>query len=120
MAERRRGDAPRKVVSGSHDLDGGPRGETREGPEGRRAPPPGVHHRGEREQEAARLGGPREGVAQSADLGLAIGEKDRWRKGYGTEVVQLLLIEAFEQLNLHRVAWWTFAENAASLGLARK
>jgi diamine N-acetyltransferase len=31
-----------------------------------------------------------------------------------------LLIEAFEQLNLHRVAWWTFAENAASLGLARK
>lgn len=65
-------------------------------------------------------GWPREGVAQSADLGLAIGEKDRWRKGYGTEVVQLLLIEAFEQLNLHRVAWWTFAENAASLGLARK
>jgi RimJ/RimL family protein N-acetyltransferase len=42
------------------------------------------------------------------------------RKGYGTEVVQLLLIEAFEQLNLRRVAWWTFAENAASLGLARK
>lgn len=65
-------------------------------------------------------GWPRDGVAQSADLGLAIGEKGRWRKGYGTEVVQLLLKEAFEQLNLHRVAWWTFAENTASLGLARK
>lgn len=56
----------------------------------------------------------------SADIGLAIGEKDRWRKGYGTEVVGLLLREAFEQLNLHRVGWWTFAENAASLALAKK
>src|SRR3972149_1838260 len=48
----------------------------------------------------------------SADIGLAIGEKDFWQKGYGTEVV--------EQLNLHRVGWWTFAENTASIGLARK
>lgn len=55
-----------------------------------------------------------------ADLGLAIGEKDRWKKGYGTEVVELLLREAFEQLNLHRVGWWTFAENEASVGLAKK
>jgi RimJ/RimL family protein N-acetyltransferase len=58
--------------------------------------------------------------ATDADLGLAIGEKDRWKKGLGTEVVQLLLREAFEQLNLHRVGWWTFAENEGSLGLAKK
>ena len=56
----------------------------------------------------------------SADIGLAIGEKDFWQKGYGTEVVELLLKEAFEQLNLHRVGWWTFAENTASIVLARK
>ena len=56
----------------------------------------------------------------SADIGLAIGEKDRWRKGYGTEIVGLLLKEAFEQLNLHRVGWWTYAENKASLALAEK
>ncbi len=31
-----------------------------------------------------------------------------------------MLKEAFEQLNLHRVGWWTFAENAASIALARK
>jgi len=60
------------------------------------------------------------GVTHAADLGLAVGEKDRWRKGFGTEVVQLLLREAFAQLNLHKVVWWTFAENAASLALARK
>jgi RimJ/RimL family protein N-acetyltransferase len=58
--------------------------------------------------------------ATSADIGLAIGEKDRWRKGYGTEVVHLLLQEAFEQLNLHRVGWWTYAENEGSLALAKK
>lgn len=63
---------------------------------------------------------PRKAVAHSADLGLVVGEKERWRKGCGTEVVQLLLSEAFEQLNLHKVVWWTFAENSASLGLARK
>jgi RimJ/RimL family protein N-acetyltransferase len=63
---------------------------------------------------------PRKAVAHSADLGLAVGEKDRWRRGIGTEVVQLLLAEAFEQLNLHKVVWWTFAEHSASLALARK
>ncbi|HYY91951.1 MAG TPA: GNAT family protein [Candidatus Dormibacteraeota bacterium] len=56
----------------------------------------------------------------SADIGLAIGEKDRWRKGYGTEIVKLLLKECFEQLNLHRLGWWTFAENKASIALAEK
>ncbi len=58
--------------------------------------------------------------ATSADVGLAIGEKDFWRKGYGGETVGLLLKEAFEQLNLHRVGWWTFADNEASVELAKK
>src|SRR5437016_1060891 len=63
---------------------------------------------------------PREGIGRSGEVGLALGERNRWRKGYGAEAVGLLLKVAFEQLNLHRVSWWTFAENAASLGLARK
>jgi Acetyltransferase (GNAT) domain len=56
----------------------------------------------------------------SAEIGLAIGEKDRWRKGYGTEIVGLLLKECVEQLNLHRTSWWTFADNKASIALAEK
>ncbi len=60
------------------------------------------------------------GKYHNADLGLCIGEKDRWGKGYGTEVTQLLLRESFEQLNLHKVGWWTFAENKASIALAKK
>ncbi len=48
------------------------------------------------------------------------GEKRAWNKGYGTETVELLLKEVFEQLNLHRAEWWTFAENTTSLRLAEK
>ena len=58
--------------------------------------------------------------ATSADIGLAIGEKDFWQRGIGTETVDLLLKETFEQLNLHRVGWWTFAGNTASIALAKK
>jgi diamine N-acetyltransferase len=56
----------------------------------------------------------------SAEVGLAIGEKDRWQKGYGTEVTGLLLKECFEQLSLHRVGWWTYGENEGSIALAKK
>ncbi len=56
----------------------------------------------------------------SADVGLAIGEKSCWRKGYGSEVVDLLLKECFEQLNLHRAGWWTYDDHEASIALAKK
>jgi RimJ/RimL family protein N-acetyltransferase len=56
----------------------------------------------------------------NADIGLCIGEKDKWRKGYGTDVTRLLLRETFEQLNLHKVGWWTYEENKASIALAKK
>ncbi len=54
----------------------------------------------------------------AADVGFALGERRAWNKGYGTETVELLLKEVFEQLNLHRAEWWTFAENTTSLKLA--
>ncbi len=56
----------------------------------------------------------------SADIGLALGEKRAWKKGFGTETTRLLLDEMFHQLNLHRAEWWTYAENNASLKLAEK
>ncbi len=55
-----------------------------------------------------------------ADVGLALGEKNAWKRGYGTEKTTLLLDEVFQQLNLHRAEWWTLAENTASLKLAEK
>lgn len=56
----------------------------------------------------------------TADVGLALGDKIAWNKGYGTETAKLLLDEVFRQLNLHRAEWWTFSENNVSVQLAKK
>jgi RimJ/RimL family protein N-acetyltransferase len=39
----------------------------------------------------------------SAEAGLFIGDKSCWNKGYGTEVMRLLLQLGFETLNLNRI-----------------
>jgi len=46
-----------------------------------------------------------------AELGIFIGEKEYWGRGYGSEAVRLLLEFAFGQLNLHRVYLHVFASN---------
>jgi [ribosomal protein S5]-alanine N-acetyltransferase len=38
-----------------------------------------------------------------AGFGIAIGEKEEWGKGYGTEATRLIVNHAFETLNLNRV-----------------
>jgi len=45
----------------------------------------------------------------TAEMGIVIGEKDSWDKGYGTNAVATLLDFAFNQMNLHRV-WLTIWE----------
>lgn len=40
---------------------------------------------------------------RSAEVGLFIGDKSCWNKGYGTEVMRLLLQIGFETLNLNRI-----------------
>jgi RimJ/RimL family protein N-acetyltransferase len=42
-------------------------------------------------------------VNRHAELGIVIGRKDFWGKGYGRETVRLLCEHAFRGLNLHRV-----------------
>jgi diamine N-acetyltransferase len=39
----------------------------------------------------------------SAEVGIFIGDKTEWNKGYGTEVMRLLLQHGFENLNLNRI-----------------
>ena len=48
---------------------------------------------------------------RSAELGIFIGDKSLWDKGYGTEAVELMLRHAFDTLNLHRVFLRVFASN---------
>jgi len=50
-------------------------------------------------------------VSHFGELGIMIGEKSEWDKGYGTEVMTLLLSHSFETLNLNRVYLHVYAEN---------
>jgi diamine N-acetyltransferase len=51
-------------------------------------------------------------TARGAELGIFIGERARWDKGYGTEILGLMLRHSFETLNLNRVYLRVFANNA--------
>lgn len=53
----------------------------------------------------------------NALFGIAIGEKDYWSKGYGTEATQLILDYGFRQLNLHRIWSGALSFNERSIRL---
>lgn len=57
---------------------------------------------------------------QTAVLGIAIGEKKYWGKGYGTEAIRLILDYGFKTLNLHRVSSSAFDFNERSIRMHRK
>jgi RimJ/RimL family protein N-acetyltransferase len=48
---------------------------------------------------------------RSTEVGIFIGEKDCWGKGYGTEAMRLLLDYAFNLLNLHSVMLGVYSFN---------
>ncbi len=48
-------------------------------------------------------------------VGIGIGERDCWGKGYGTEAMQLLLRYAFQELNLRRVSLFVFGYNPRAI-----
>lgn len=54
-------------------------------------------------------------VARSAEVGIMIGEKSIWNRGYGTEVMTLLLRHGFRTLNLNRVYLRVYAENKRAI-----
>ena len=47
----------------------------------------------------------------SANVGISLGEKDLWGKGYGTEAMSLLLEIVFDHQGWHHAELWTLAEN---------
>jgi RimJ/RimL family protein N-acetyltransferase len=49
-----------------------------------------------------------------ADVGILIGEKDCWGKGYATEALGVLSDYAFNRLNLHKLTAGCYAGNVGS------
>lgn len=58
--------------------------------------------------------GPINSYHRSADIGLIIGEKDCWRRGYATEAIQRISRYAFEDLHLHKLTAGCYACNNGS------
>jgi RimJ/RimL family protein N-acetyltransferase len=47
----------------------------------------------------------------SAWVGIGLGEREYWGKGYGTDAMRLAMRYAFDELNLHRVSLGVFEYN---------
>ena len=54
-------------------------------------------------------------VDRHATLGIVIGRKECWGRGFGTEALRLLCRHAFETLNLHKVCLASYALNERAL-----
>ncbi len=52
---------------------------------------------------------------RTAKFGIAIGERDCWGKGYGTEATRLVLDYGFVALGLHNVWLWTVGPNERAI-----
>ena len=52
---------------------------------------------------------------RGAELGIVIGDKAYWNKGYGTEATRLLLHHGFPTLNLHRICLRVYEENMRAI-----
>ncbi len=55
-----------------------------------------------------------------AELGIMIGEKAYWSKGYGADAILTLLRFAFDEMNLNRVQLGTYNFNARAIACYRK
>jgi len=55
-----------------------------------------------------------------AELGIMIGDKDYWNRGYGTDAMLTLVRFAFDTLNMHKVTLGVFAPNERARAVYRK
>lgn len=63
--------------------------------------------------------GPIDWVHRLADVGVLIGDKSFWGKGYATEAIGLVASMAFEKINLHKLTAGYYSENKGSAAAFR-
>lgn len=54
-------------------------------------------------------------IDRQAQIGIVIGDKSCWARGYGTDAMQVLLRLAFDKMNLHRVWLRVFTFNQRAI-----
>lgn len=59
-------------------------------------------------------------VERKAELGIMIGERELWGKGYGTEAIREVLRITFEKMNLNRVYLRVFENNPRAIRVYEK
>jgi RimJ/RimL family protein N-acetyltransferase len=52
---------------------------------------------------------------RSAELGIVIGNKEYWNKGYGTEAIGVILEHGFQTLNLNRICLKVYKTNLRAI-----
>ena len=53
-------------------------------------------------------------------VGIGLGEREYWGQGYGTDAMQVLILYAFEELNLQRISLTVFEYNTRAVQCYRK
>ncbi|NLY92043.1 MAG: GNAT family N-acetyltransferase [Firmicutes bacterium] len=59
-------------------------------------------------------------IHRRAQLGIFLGEKEDWGKGFGTEAIQLLLEFGFKIIGLHNIMLKVFSFNKRAIEVYRK
>lgn len=59
-------------------------------------------------------------IHRFGDIGIIIGEKSFWGKGYGSEAIKLLTVYSFNKLNLHRIWAGCYELNKGSIAAFKK
>ncbi len=59
-------------------------------------------------------------LAHHSELGVLIGDKAYWNRGFGTDAITTMLRLAFEELNLNRVYLQVNADNGRAIACYRK
>ncbi len=59
--------------------------------------------------------GPINWIHRTSDIGILIGDKNSWGKGYATDAITMLTNFSFSDLNLHKITAGIYEENIGSL-----
>ncbi len=57
---------------------------------------------------------------QSAEIGIFIGDRDYWNKGFGQEALSLLINYAYKRLNLHNIYLNAYSFNLRAISCYKK